>query len=91
MTPDYYYCITHKKCLLPEDKKEHRTPKCQFLLEDFQYKKHGKIKKFWMARTISEKLGMKIYTPKKEDKAEPVNTLPFHLSLIVDIRSSLIS
>jgi len=77
----YYYCATHKKSILQEDFEAHTTPQCQYIQEQFKYKKHGKIKKFWAAKTVAKKAGMKIWTPPKKEKVV-VDTLPDDAILI---------
>jgi len=72
---NYYYCATHSKCILPEDKQSHNFPDCNFIIMDFQYKTRIKIKKQWAAKTVAEKAGMKIYRKKKEEVI-PDSTLP---------------
>jgi len=77
----YYYCVTHKKSILPEDYDRHTTDECQYTKEEFKYKKHGQIKKFWAAKSVAKKHGMQIYTPPKKEKVV-IDTLPSDAILI---------
>ncbi len=79
--PFYYYCITHKKSILQEDFEAHTTPQCQYTQEEFHYKRHGQIKKFWIAKAVAKKHGMKIWTPPKKEKVV-IDTLPSDAILI---------
>ncbi len=58
---DYYYCIVHKKSILPEDKKEHETDDCQFVILTCRISTPVKIHRLWMAKTIAKKCGMQIF------------------------------
>jgi len=69
----YFYCIVHKKCLFPSDKKEHETEKCVFLIQETRWRKPKAKKKLWVARTIVEKEGMKIVKLPKIKKVEQGN------------------
>ena len=72
----YYYCITHKLCILPEDKDKHIEEGCNFIFEEFKIRtRRKKIRLQWAAKSIAEKYGMKIYTVREVER-ETVNTLP---------------
>ncbi len=80
---EYYYCLTHKTSILPEDKAEHDFPDCNFIVEEFKDKgKSKKIRLHWAAATVAKKHGMQIYTAPKKDKVEIPNTIPEDAILI---------
>ncbi len=72
---DYYYCIVHKKSILPEDKEAHETDECQFIIETCRISTPVKIHKLWMAKTIAEKCGMQVFKLPPKQKTV-VFTLP---------------
>lgn len=73
---NYYYCVVHKKALLEEDIESHRDKTCEFILEEFQWRKPKARKLEPLPSNVIEKYGMKIYRPKKKHHTTVVNTLP---------------
>jgi len=72
----YYYCMTHKVCILPEDMDKSQHDGCDLIFEDFKIRStHRKIRLQWAAKSIGEKYGMKIFHSRKV-KADTENTLP---------------
>ena len=72
---NYYYCVVHKKSLLPEDVDSHREETCEFILEDFQWRHKSNRKISPLPRNVIDAMGMKIYQPKKKHTSV-INTLP---------------
>ena len=83
---DYYYCITHKKSILPEDKQEHDFPDCQFIIETCRIHTPVKVKKLWAAKSIADKCGMKVYKLKPEKKQGIRYTLPSD-AVLIDVKA----
>ncbi len=78
----YYYCMTHKVCILPEDMDNNQHNGCDLVFEEFKIRStRTKIKLQWAAKSIGEKYGMKIYHSSKV-KVDTENTLPADAILI---------
>ena len=83
---DYYYCVTHKKSILPEDKSGHDFPDCQFIIETCRINTPIKIRKQWAAKSITDKYGMRVFRlPKKKNQGQ-VFTLPSD-AMLIDVKA----
>lgn len=71
----YYYCTTHNKCILVEEKEKHSFDDCNFIIQPFTWSAPKTKRKEWVAKKIVEKEGMKIYHY-KPSRVVAKNTLP---------------
>ena len=83
---DYYYCLAHKKSILPEDKAGHDFHDCQFIIVTCRISTPVKIRKHWAAKTIADKYGMKVFTLPKKRKQGQVFTLPSN-AVILEVKA----
>ena len=89
MEGDYIQCAIHNVSMLPDELDEHRTTNCLLIFQDFKSLLRTKIRHPWMAKTIVDRLGYKIYTPPRRPKSPPINNCPtgaitidFHLPVL---------
>jgi len=71
----YYYCTTHEKCVLVEEKDKHSFPDCNYIIQPFTWSPPKNRKKEWVAKSVVEREGMIVYHY-KPIKILPNNTLP---------------
>lgn len=73
----YMYCTTHRKCLVDEhEANDHADITCEIILKDYSIHQRVKVNKLWVARSIVEKEGMEIHTPRPLPKQPRESTLP---------------
>jgi len=76
MKVDYYFCLTHKCSVLPEDKDEHKTDECEFTMETFSIHDTMKVRYEFASKRVADKLGMKIHKPQPKIKIIKTDTIP---------------
>ena len=76
MEGDYIQCAIHNVSILPDDLEQHRTPNCLLIFKDFASVYRSSIKFPWMAKSIADRLGYKVYIPPKRPKSPPINNCP---------------
>ncbi len=76
MRGDYIQCAIHNVSVLPEDLDQHRTSECLLIFQSFRSVLRSKIRHPWVAKTITDRLGYKVYTPPRDRKSPPINNCP---------------
>lgn len=71
----YFYCTTHNKSVLPEDRDKHELEDCNFIITHFDWTPPRLKRKDWVAKSVVKKEGMIVYRYKSTPKV-PNNTLP---------------
>lgn len=78
MEGDYIQCAIHNVSLLPDELEKHKTSSCLLIFQDFKSLLRVKIRHEWVAKTIVEKHGYKVYTPPSRTKSPFINNCPIN-------------
>ena len=76
MEGDYIQCAIHNVSVLPDELENHKSTSCLLIFQDFKSLIRSKIRHEWIAKSIVEGLGYKVYTPPRGPKSPPINNCP---------------